>query len=61
MIFEMVGKLSLSKESEKFKPYSNTKYESGWIKRRLMFNAVCGDNRHLLTVDTGSFEDEVWS
>lgn len=58
MIFEMIGKLSLPKESEKFKPYSNTKYESGWIKRRLMFNAVCGDNRHLLTVDTGSFEDE---
>ena len=58
MIFEMVGKLSLSKESEKFKPYSNTKYESGWIKRRLMFNAICGDNRHMLTVNAGRFEDE---
>ena len=58
MIFEMIGKLSLPKDSEKLKPYSNTKCESGWIKRRLMFNAVCGDNRHLLTVDTGSFEDE---
>lgn len=47
----------MSKETDKFKPYSETKYESGWVKRRIMFNAICGDNRHLLTVDGGSFAD----
>lgn len=57
MNFEMIGKINLSKASDKFKPYSETKYDSGWVKRRIMFNAICGDNRHLLTVDTGSFED----
>lgn len=57
MNFEMVGRISLSKESEKFKPWSETKYESGWVKRRIMFNATCGDNRHLLTVDAGAFAD----
>ena len=53
----MLGKITMSKETEKFKPYSETKYESGWVKRRIMFNAICGDNRHLLTVDAGAFAD----
>lgn len=53
----MLGKITMSKETEKFKPYSETKYESGWVKRRIMFNAICGDNRHLLSVDGGSFAD----
>lgn len=53
----MLGKITMSKETEKFHPYSETKYESGWVKRRIMFNAICGDNRHLLTVDAGSFAD----
>lgn len=57
MNFEMLGKITMSKETEKFKPYSETKYESGWVKRRIMFNAICGDNRHLLSVDGGSFAD----
>ena len=29
----------------------------GWVKRRLLFNVTCGDNRHMLAVDDGSFED----
>ena len=57
MNFEMVGKISISKESEKFKPWSETKYESGWAKRKIMFNATCRDNRHLLTVDAGAWEE----
>lgn len=57
MIFEMTGKLGISKETEKFKPYAETTYDSGWVKRRLMFNAICGDNRHMLMVDAGSFAD----
>ena len=57
MNFEMIGKISLGKETEKFKPYSEHTYESGWVKRKIMFNTICGDNRHLLTVDAGSFAD----
>ena len=57
MVFEMVGKISLGKQTEKFNPYSEHKYDSGWVKRKIMFNAICGDNRHLLTVDAGSFAD----
>lgn len=58
MNFEMVGKLSMSKATDKFNPYTETKFDkSGWVRRRLVFNAICGDNRHSLTVDAGSFED----
>lgn len=57
MNFEMTGKLSISKETEKFKPWDERKYDSGWVKRRLLFNVTCGDNRHMLSVDDGSFED----
>lgn len=57
MNFEMTGKLSILKETEKFKPWTEKTYDSGWVKRRLLFNVTCGDNRHMLSVDDGSFED----
>ena len=57
MNFEMTGTLSIGKETEKFHPYSETKYDTGWVRRRLLFNAQCGDSRHMLTVEAGSYED----
>lgn len=54
---EMVGKLSIGKDSEKFHPYEEKAFDSGWVKRKLMFNVTAGDNRHMLTVDSGSFKD----
>lgn len=57
MNFEMTGKLSISKETEKFHPWLEKQYPSGWVKRTLLFNATCGDNRHMLKVDSGSFAD----
>ena len=53
----MVGKLSISKETDKFNPYSENHYDSGWVKRRLLFNVTSGDNRHMLNVDDGCWED----
>ena len=62
MNFEMTGKLSISKDTEKFHPYSETKYEkSGWVRRRLLFNVTCGDSRHMLTVQEVSKMDTVMS
>lgn len=55
--FELVGKLTISKDSEKFKAYEEKSFDSGWQKRSLKVNAVCGDNRHLLSVDGGCFKD----
>lgn len=55
--FEIVGKIKAIKETEKFKPYEETKFNSGWVRRALKFNAIAGSNRHMLNIDGGSFED----
>lgn len=49
--FEIVGKLSISKESEKFSPYEFTEYPSGWNKARLLFNVQSAENRHMLSME----------
>lgn len=50
--FEFVGKISPCKETDKFKPYSETKFDSGWAKKQIKFNIVCDTNRHLLEVSS---------
>ena len=57
MNFEMTGKLSIGKESEKFHPYQEKQFDSGWVRKQLMFNVACGDNRHMMTVTSGAFAD----
>ena len=57
MIFEMTGKLSISKETDKFKPYEEKKFPSGWANKRLLFNVTCGDNRHMMNVQAGAWAD----
>lgn len=38
MNFEMTGKLSIPKETRKFKPFNLTKFpKTGWVNKRLMF------------------------
>jgi len=56
--FEIIGKLSIPKESEKFKPYKVTFFDkSGWVINELAFNAVAGVNRHMLKLKGGHFKD----
>ena len=55
--FEMVGRLTIGKETDKFKPYEEKTFDSGWVKRKLFFNVIAGDNRHMMTVDGGTFKD----
>lgn len=50
----MIGRLSMPKATEKFEPFVKKKYESGWIRKQLMFNMTCGDNRHMLSVTSGA-------
>lgn len=54
----MIGRLSLPRATDKFEPFSTKKYESGWIRKQLMFNVTCGDNRHMLSITDGAFDDE---
>ena len=55
--FDMVAKLTIGKETEKFKPYETTEYKSGWTNRTLRFNAISGDNRFMLTAKGGCYSD----
>ena len=48
--FEMIGKLTIGKESESFKPYENIDFNSGWSCRTLKFNLISGYNRFTQTV-----------
>ena len=43
--------------TEKFHPYTEKTYPSGWVRKQLLFNVTCGDNRHMLTVTAGAFSD----
>lgn len=56
--FELVSKMIINKESEKFKPYKVTYFDkSGWVIKELTFNAVAGVNRHMLKLKGGHFKD----
>lgn len=57
MNYEMLGTISIGKETDKFKPFTKTIYESGWEKPVLKFLAKCGDNAHLLTLEGGHWHD----
>lgn len=48
--FEFVGKIVPCKETEGFKPYNTVKFNSGWSKKSIKFNVICGNNKHMLDV-----------
>lgn len=53
----MVGRLSLPKETEKFKPFETVAYSSGWENKTLKFNLISNDNRFMLMSKGGYFSD----
>lgn len=55
--FDFIGTLNPIKESEKFKPYEEKTYNSGWVNRSLKFNVVAGTNRHMLEIKGGCWAD----
>jgi hypothetical protein len=46
--FEIIGKLSVGKESDKFKPHEKNVSPSGWAFNKLLFNVLSAENRHML-------------
>ena len=56
--FSFVGYLKPIKEKEKFKGFTTTKFDSGWMTERLRFNVIAGDNRHLVEVNAGRWQQE---
>lgn len=56
--FNFVGKIVPVKDTEKFKGYTETVYDSKWMKQRLVFNFIAGDNRHLVEINAGRWFDD---
>lgn len=56
--FNFVGKIVPLKDTDKFKGYTETVYDSKWMKQRLVFNLIAGDNRHLVEINAGKWQDD---
>lgn len=56
--FTMIGKIVPIKDTEKFKGYEETVFSSKWMNQRLRWNFICGDNRHLLEINAGRWQDD---
>lgn len=56
--FSFVGSLRAVKDTESFKGFSVTNYDSGWMNERLVFNVIAGDNRHRVEINAGRWKEE---
>lgn len=56
--FTMVGKIVPIKDTEKFKGYEEMVFTSKWMTQRLRWNFICGDDRHLLEINAGRWQDD---
>lgn len=56
--FTMVGKIVPVKDTEKFKGYEEIVFPSKWMNQRLRWNFVCGDDRHLLEINAGRWQND---
>ena len=56
--FTFIGKIVPIKDTDSFKGYTETVYDSKWMSQKLRFNVVAGDNRHLVEINAGRWQDE---
>lgn len=56
--FSFVGYLKPIREKENFKGFTTTKFDSGWMTERLRFNVIARDNRHLVEINAGRWQQE---
>ena len=57
-VFNFCAKISLPKETEKFKPVEKKSFASGWENMTIKFNAISGTNRVLCLVQGGRWNNE---
>ena len=54
-VFDFCGKISLGKETEKFKPVEKKEFQSGWVNHTVKFNVISGNNRILCMAQGGKW------
>lgn len=51
--FNFVGRLSIPKQTEKFKPYEKIEFEGkDYYRETFKFNVIAGDNRHMMSINS---------
>lgn len=56
--FNFTGKISLPKETEKFKPIERKEFSSKWCSNTVKFNVISGTNRVLVMCQGGKWSDD---
>ena len=56
--FSFVGRIALSKDSEKFHPVERKDFQSGWTNTTVKFNCISGTNRVMCVVQGGKWIDD---
>ena len=56
--FNFTGKISLPKETEKFKPIEKKEFSSKWCNNTVKFNVISGTNRVLVMCQGGKWSDD---
>lgn len=56
--FNFTGKISLPKETEKFKPIEKKEFASSWMNTTVKFNVISGTNRILCVAQGGKWKDD---
>ena len=57
-VFNFIAKISLPKETEKFKPIEKKTFSSGWENNTVKFNAISGTNRILVMCQGGKWTND---
>ena len=57
-VFNFCGKISLGKETEKFKPIERKDFQSGWTNTTVKFNVISGTNRILCLTQGGKWTSD---
>ena len=57
-VFNFCGKISLGKETEKFKPIERKEFTSKWMNTTVKFNVISGTNRILCMTQGGKWTDD---
>ena len=58
VVFNFTGKISLPKETEKFKPIERKEFSSKWCSNTVKFNVISGTNRVLVMCQGGKWSDD---
>lgn len=57
-VFNFIGKISLPKETEKFKPIEKKEFSSKWCNNTVKFNVISNTNRILVMCQGGKWSDD---